>query len=78
MELKQKHHPAPLGHCHVPAGSPDDGHASVSNQGVGLAERSVFCQHSIHDGHFPVMGLTVGEARRTLEPLLNIESVPAR
>ena len=36
-------------------------------------ERSVLVQHGIHSGHFPVAGLTVGEARQTLRGLLNID-----
>jgi hypothetical protein len=45
------------------AARPSDGHG----------ERVVFCQCSIHDGHFPVAGMTVDEARRALAPLLHIE-----
>ena len=39
----------------------------------GEVERSVFCQHGLHHGHFPVAGQTVGEARRTLTQLLHID-----
>lgn len=39
----------------------------------GGVERSVLCRHGIHKGHFPVAGLTVAEARRTLSHLLNID-----
>jgi hypothetical protein len=40
---------------------------------VATVERSVYCSHGIHNGHFPVAGLTVAEARRTLSHLLNID-----
>lgn len=33
----------------------------------------VYCRHGIHDGHFPLQGITVGEARRMLAPLLNVD-----
>jgi hypothetical protein len=36
-------------------------------------ERSVMVQHGIHSGHFPVVGLTIAEARQTLRGLLNID-----
>ena len=39
----------------------------------GVVERSVYCRHGLHDGHFPVAGLSVREARRTLTQLLNID-----
>lgn len=40
---------------------------------VAQVERSVYCSHGIHNGHFPVAGLTVADARRTLSHLLNID-----
>jgi hypothetical protein len=33
----------------------------------------VYCRHGIHDGHFPLAGITVGEARRLLGPLLHLD-----
>ena len=36
-------------------------------------ERSVLVTHGIHSGSFPVTGLPIREARRTLTPLLNID-----
>lgn len=37
------------------------------------ASPGVYCRHGIHDGHFPLQGITVGEARRMLSPLLNLD-----
>ena len=37
------------------------------------ASPGVYCRHGIHDGHFPLQGITVGEARRMLGPLLNLD-----
>jgi hypothetical protein len=37
------------------------------------ASQGVYCRHGIHDGHFPLAGMTVGEARRLLGPLLHID-----
>lgn len=38
-----------------------------------VTERSIYCTHGIHEGHFPIVGLTVAEARRTLGHLLNLD-----
>lgn len=35
--------------------------------------RSVMVHHGIHSGAFPIAGMTVAEARRTLAGLLNID-----
>lgn len=37
------------------------------------ASPGVYCRHGIHDGHYPLAGLTVGEARRLLGPLLHLD-----
>ena len=37
------------------------------------ASPGVYCRHGIHDGHFPLAGITVGEARRLLSPLLHLD-----
>jgi hypothetical protein len=37
------------------------------------ASPGVYCRHGIHDGHFPLAGITVGEARRLLGPLLHLD-----
>jgi hypothetical protein len=73
--MKLTQHPAAsdLEHRHAlpePAGEDGD---QFATEPAARPEGSVFCQHSIHDGHFPVAGLTVGEARSTLAPLLNID-----
>ena len=38
-----------------------------------VVERSVFVQHGIHHGHFPVAGMRVHDARQTLAGLLNVD-----
>ena len=72
MELTTIRQTEPPQHVtsHGPGG--DDGQGPAPSGPHGAVERAVFCQHSIHDGHFPVAGLTVAEARRTLGPLLHI------
>ena len=37
------------------------------------ANGSVVVHHGIHSGRFPVAGMTVAQARRTLAPLINID-----
>ena len=49
------------------------GNSTATAAPAGVVERSVYCSHGIHNGHFPVAGLSVGEARRTLGHLLNID-----
>jgi hypothetical protein len=49
------------------------GETTPAAPAVATVERSVYCSHGIHNGHFPVAGLTVAEARRTLNHLLNID-----
>ena len=34
---------------------------------------SVLCRHGMHQGYFPIQGMTVGEARTMLAQLLNID-----
>jgi hypothetical protein len=70
MQLKQKRHAET---ALVPPTPIAAGGADAEPEPSGAAQRSVFCQCSIHDGHFPVAGMTVGEARRVLAPLLHIE-----
>lgn len=67
LKLPSLRQPAP----DVPIVPVDEPDATASP--VGAVERSVYCTHGIHTGHFPVAGLTVGEARRTLGKLLNID-----
>ena len=33
----------------------------------------VYCRHGIHDGYFPLAGISVGDARRMLGPLLHLD-----
>jgi hypothetical protein len=54
--------PAPAPAVPPPAGQP----AAPTSPGV-------YCRHGIHDGHFPLAGITVGEARRLLGPLLHLD-----
>ena len=37
------------------------------------ASPGVYCRHGIHDGHFPLADITVGEARRMLGPMLHLD-----
>jgi hypothetical protein len=37
------------------------------------ASPGVYCRHGIHDGHYPLAGITVGEARRMLGPMLHLD-----
>jgi hypothetical protein len=71
--LFKHHQPSTTLHeQHGHAFGSDDADHSQGDTGGGV-ERSVFCQHGLHHGHFPVAGLTVGEARQTLTQLLNID-----
>ena len=44
-----------------------------ASQPAAPASPGVYCRHGIHDGHFPLAGITVGEARRLLGPLLHLD-----
>ena len=44
-----------------------------AGQPAAPASLGVYCRHGIHDGHFPLAGITVGEARRLLGPLLHLD-----
>jgi len=57
----------------VPPMIGDGGGESTPGAQTGSVERSVHCQHGMHQGHFPVAGMTVREARRTLNQLLNVD-----
>jgi len=72
MQLKQKRH-AETTVAALPPSADGDGEPAAPNN-AGQSQRTVFCQCSIHDGHFPVSGMKVGEVRRVLTPLLHIEA----
>jgi len=72
MELKQRKRQDPRLQYQSPASELGEGDDAPSDQPAGRPERTVYCEHSIHDGYFSVAGLTVREARRMLAPLLNI------
>jgi hypothetical protein len=53
--------------------SPDpDGTPQESGQPA-ASPQSVLINHGIHSGHFPVVGMTVAQARETLGPIINID-----
>src|SRR5439155_26477026 len=56
-----------------PAGTPlaEGGNGTPQNPTTG--ERAVLVSHGIHRGHFPITGMRVSEARRTLARLLNLD-----
>ncbi len=55
----------------APTIAPDT--ATEIDLGNTVVERAVLVHHGIHSGHFPIAGLTVGDARQTLRGLLNID-----
>ena len=63
--LRQKLVPAPKPQSPELGG--EDSHSDGCPQG------SVYCRHGIHSGRFPIAGMRVGDARRVLNQLLNID-----
>lgn len=72
MTMKQKHEELEPPKQSLSSFGYGDVQQSGGDAADGTVERSAFCRHGIHHGRFPVVGLTIGEARRTLNELLRI------